>query len=309
MVDMNRTRRAPRGFAALTVVEIAVGMLALRPGVAGADPSLPDVIGEIASGSASSQPQAVDGPTGSSLGLGTGSGYSGSGGGGGASSGSSLGMNPAHGSHPGRAVTAKPESIDSAPPAPAPAPVAAAPAAGTLGETLGLQPGSVLPACAGSAVVGSAAIGLGLLTGSGLGSGLIGPGFILGSSGLVGPGSSGAGSVMFGSAVTGSALLTCMLLLPVPKLAPGTPLGFPSPPPVVVPAAAPVIPPEPVPPAPVPVVPPAPVVIKPPLPHQVPVAAAPTPLSANFNTMEIMTVMILTILGAARAKTSKSRRV
>ncbi|WP_327141123.1 hypothetical protein [Nocardia sp. NBC_01327] len=292
----------------MTAVEIAAAVFGVHPGVAGADPSLPDVIGEIASGSASSQPQAVDGPTGSSLGLGTGSGYSGSGGGGGASSGSSLGMNPAHGSHPGRAVTATPESIEIAPPAPPPAPIAVTPAAGTLGETLGLQPGSVLPACAGSAVVGSAAIGLGLLTGSGLGSGLVGPGFILGSSGLVGTGSSGAGSVMFGSAVTGSALLTCMLLLPVPELAPSTPLGFPSPP-VVVPAAAPVIPPEPVPPAPVQPAPPAPVVIKPPPPHQVPVAAAPTPLSANFNTMEIMTVMILTILGAARAKTSKSRRI
>ncbi|WP_297628687.1 hypothetical protein [Nocardia sp.] len=291
----------------MTAVEIAAAVLGVHPGVAGADPGLPDVIGEIASGSASSQPRAVDGPTGSSLGLGTGSGYSGSGGaGGGASSGSSLGMNPAaHGSHPGRAVTAKPESIDIAPPAPAP--VAVTPAAGTLGETLGLQPGSVLTACAGSAVVGSAAIGLGLLTGSGLGSGLIGPGFILGSSGLVGPGSAGAGSVMFGSAVTGSALLTCMLLLPAPALAPGIPLGFPSPLPVVAPAAAPIIPPEPVPP--VPPAPPAPVVVKPPPPHQVPVAAAPTPLSANFNTMQIMTVMILTILGAARAKTSKSRRV
>lgn len=172
----------------------------------------------------------------------------------------------------------------------------------TLGEMLGLESGSVLTACAGSAVVGVGAILLGLATGSGFGSGLIGPGFVPGSSGLVGPGSSGAGSVVVGSAVTGSALITCLLLIPVPPTPePGIPLEIPTP---VAPVAAPI--------APVPapeVAPPAPVVVPPPPPpHVYPIAAAPLPDEAtNWTALQMMTVIVITIIAAARVKTSRGR--
>ncbi|WP_438804581.1 hypothetical protein, partial [Nocardia alni] len=101
------------------------------------------------------------------------------------------------------------------PDAPAIPSAVAAPAAqgGTLGNSLGLSTGSVQTACAGSAVVGSSGLLLGLLTGSALGSGVLEP---LSSGSVLVPGSSGSalGSAAVGSAATGSALLTCLLLLP-----------------------------------------------------------------------------------------------
>ncbi|MRH92992.1 hypothetical protein GFY24_37190 [Nocardia sp. SYP-A9097] len=301
-------------FAAATAAPIAAALLAVQPAVAGADPGLPDAIGEILSGSAGSGPAApIEAPTGSSLGLGTGSSNSGNGG---ATSGSALGVNPVAGGgylSTGSSATGS-AGTGSADPAAAGIALlpggaigdafggaALRPAAGTLGETLGLEPGSVLTACAGSAIIGSAAIGLGLVTGSGFGSGLIGPGFIPGSSGLIGPGSAGAGSVILGSAVTGSALLTCLLLLPVPET-PGIPLLFPSIP-ALAPVAAPIPPPEEQ--APV-LSPPPPPVVKP--QHQIPTAAAPPAEPVDWNTLKMMTVIILTILAAARAKIGRSRR-
>ncbi|MFC9434212.1 hypothetical protein [Nocardia sp. NPDC057030] len=105
---------------------------------------------------------------------------------------------------------------------------------------LGLDSGSVVTACAGSAVTAGAL----LFLGSAAGSGLIGPGMLappwwafVGSAGSVvippGFGSSGSalGSAAVGSAVTGSAVLTCLLALstaPTPP-PPSFPLLIPSP--------------------------------------------------------------------------------
>ncbi|WP_433654198.1 hypothetical protein ACQPW1_26285 [Nocardia sp. CA-128927] len=116
---------------------------------------------------------------------------------------------------------------------------AATPAA-TGPAALGLDSGSVITACAGSAVAGGAL----LFLGSAAGSGLIGPGMlappwwaVVGSAGSAvippGFGSSGSalGSAAVGSAVTGSAVLTCLLALstaPTPP-APSFPLLIPSP--------------------------------------------------------------------------------
>ncbi|MFF0614011.1 hypothetical protein ACFYUD_35635 [Nocardia tengchongensis] len=311
----------------MTAVPLAAALLTVHPEAA-ADPGLPELptISEIISGSAApvtaTPPSAaapINGPSGSALGLGTGSSYTGSQGAPGRSAG--MAPNPAAGTTlaPGGSRSdAAPEKID-----PVPGTVSAAgdlaaldPAApgvplttpiavpNTMGGLLGLDSGSVLTACAGSAVVGSAVLGLGLLTGSGMGSGLIGPGFIPGSSGLVGPGSAGAGSVVVGSAMTGSALLTCMLLLPVPMAPePGIPLLIPP----AVPAAAPAAPlpaplPEVVPPAPAPIPPPPP----PPVEFAAPVPPPPPP--ANLSALQVMTVMIITIIAGARARIARAHR-
>ncbi|MFE9577674.1 hypothetical protein ACFYO1_14885 [Nocardia sp. NPDC006044] len=118
----------------------------------------------------------------------------------------------------------------------------ATPATGATANpaVLGLDSGSVVTACAGSAVTAGAL----LFLGSAAGSGLIGPGMLappwwafVGSAGSVvippGFGSSGSalGSAAVGSAVTGSAVLTCLLALstaPTPPT-PSFPLLIPSP--------------------------------------------------------------------------------
>ncbi|MEV6773293.1 hypothetical protein AB0N05_32125 [Nocardia sp. NPDC051030] len=305
----------------VTAIPITAALLTTQP--AAADPGFGDLsfLGEIATGSTNPEvavAEDVGAPSGSSLGLGTGSAYSGSVegvGNGGASSGSSLGVEPKETADvyvtTGSALTgsAGTGSAGTGGGTNAAADIALPganrqPAAGnTLGESMGLESGSILTACAGSAVVGSAAIGLGLLTGSGLGSGMLGPGFVPGSSGLVGPGSAGAGSVVLGSAVSGSALFTCLLLLPVAPDVPGIPLMLPPSVPPVAPVAAPVIPPVPE------SIPPVPVIPPPLLPvHISPAMALPVPEPLDWNTMQMMTVMIITILAAARARLSRSRR-
>lgn len=296
----------------VTAVPVAVALLALHPGVAVADPG--PSIGEIISGSAGGgapdpgdTAAPIDAPTGSALGLGTGSSYSGTQGppGGRVATGNSAGPNPLTALDLGSSSPDIPrETHEGAPDLASPTPEApATPIAipNTLGGLLGLDSGSVLTACAGSAVVGSAALGLGILTGSGMGSGLIGPGFIPGSSGLVGPGSAGAGSVVVGSAATGSALLTCMLLLPVP-MAPeaGIPLQIPPAAPAVAPAAAPVVAPLPA------AVPPAPAPIPPPPPPVEFVAPEPPQPAVSLTALQVMTVMIITIIAGARARLARA---
>ncbi|MFJ9366411.1 hypothetical protein ACIRRA_18620 [Nocardia sp. NPDC101769] len=303
-----------------TAVPLTAALLAIHPKVAAADPGLTGLppIGEIISGSAApdSGAAAVDAPTGSALGLGTGNGYTGSQGAagqGGATSGSSAGVaqSPVVGVPLGTGASGsadlpggtEPRAADLAIPGPAAPSPAAAP--NTLGGLVGLNSGSVLTACAGSAVVGSAALGLGILTGSGMGSGLIGPGFVPGSSGLVGPGSAGTGSVAVGSAATGSALLTCMLMLPVPTApGPGIPLQIP-PAPAVVPAAAPIPVPAPaaIPPAPVPVPP-----LSPPPPPVEYAAPVPSEQRPPLTALQVMTVMIITIIAGARARLARAHR-
>ncbi|WP_433591097.1 hypothetical protein [Nocardia sp. CA-145437] len=295
----------------MTAVPVAAALLALHPDVAAADPGPPS-IGEIISGSAGGgAPDAgdtaapIDAPTGSALGLGTGSSYSGNQGrpGGRVVTGNPAGRNPMTALDLGSSSPDIPRETtagapDLVPPEPPATPIAIP---NTLGGLLGLDSGSVLTACAGSAVVGSAALGLGILTGSGMGSGLIGPGFIPGSSGLVGPGSAGAGSVVVGSAATGSALLTCMLLLPVPMAPePGIPLLIPPAAPAVVPAAAPVV-------APLPeAVPPAPAPIPPPPPPVDFVAPDPPQPAVSLTALQVMTVMIITIIAGARARLARA---
>ncbi|RDI67611.1 hypothetical protein [Nocardia pseudobrasiliensis] len=167
-----------------------------------------------------------------------------------------------------------------------------------------LDTGSVQTACAGSAVAGSSMILLGLLTGSGGGSYLVGPGSV-----VIGWGGSGLGSVVVGSAVTGSAVLTCLLLLPAPPPAPELPLQLgpppappppppvPAPPPVVVPVATP----EPAPPA-----PPSPV---PPRPRYHASEPAPRPvLPTGWNPLRMMTVLVISVIAVAGAKAAAARR-
>ncbi|GAA5093428.1 hypothetical protein [Nocardia iowensis] len=136
------------------------------------------------------------------------------------------------------------------------------PAPATSPAVLGLDSGSLLTACAGSAVTGGAL----LLLGSATSSGVIGPGMLappwlamVGSAGSVmvppgigsGFGSNGSslGSAAVGSAVTGSAILTCLLALATvapPPPTPAFPLLIPSPvpSPPLWPVAAPVVAPE-----------------------------------------------------------------
>ncbi|WP_433710634.1 hypothetical protein ACQP2U_30530 [Nocardia sp. CA-084685] len=164
------------------------------------------------------------------------------------------------------------------------------------GETLGLDPGSVQSACTGSAVIGSATILLGLMSGSGItGSGLIGTGS-LGSSG------SGLGSVVVGSATTGSALLTCLLLLPAPEPAvPGIPLQLGPPPAPPVPASpAPAPPPEFT--AAAPALATAPETPIRTTPHRpLPAAAESAPENPiAWNLLELVTIMVVTVLTVVR---------
>ncbi|WP_280356233.1 hypothetical protein [Nocardia otitidiscaviarum] len=160
--------------------------------------------------------------------------------------------------------------------------------AGTAGELMGFESGSVATACAGSAVLGSAA----LAAGSG-GSGSLVPGLLVGG----GSSGSGAGSVVVGSAAAGSALLTCLLLLPVPE-SPGIPLELG--PAAVPPVAA---PPEPR----VPVRTPEPPA-RTPLEPAIPMVAAPTPRSpaaapdTGWTALQMMTVLIITLIAAARVR-------
>ncbi|WP_067547212.1 hypothetical protein [Nocardia crassostreae] len=287
----------------LATVPLAAALLAVQPAPVWDDPGSP-FWDEIVSGSAGPEVDAgfVDVPSGSALELGSGSALSGSsaGDGPGASTGSSLGLGPSEkaglglntGSTAGAVETAAAEPVSPAEPIAAPS---------TLGETLGFENGSVLTACAGSGVIGSSVMMLGLATGSGFGSGLLGPGFVPGSSGLVAPGSAGAGSVVLGSAVTGSALLTCLLLLPVSPPEVFTPLEIPAAPqPAAAPAPA---PPPPAPPEPE-IVPPAPII---PAPYEPPLALEPVEESGDWTALQMMTVLLITIIAAARAKVVRGR--
>ncbi|WP_063044562.1 hypothetical protein [Nocardia pseudovaccinii] len=174
-----------------------------------------------------------------------------------------------------------------------------------VGESLGLDPGSVQSACTGSAVIGSATILLGLATGSGVtGSGVTGSGVT--GSGLIGTGSvgssgSGLGSVVVGSATTGSALLTCLLLLPAPE-PPGIPLQLGPPPPApAIPAPAALIAPPEFPPA-APALAIAPETPIRTTPHRSPAVAAESapeePIA--WNMLELVTVMVVTVLTVVR---------
>jgi len=161
----------------------------------------------------------------------------------------------------------------------------------SLAHMLGLSTGSVVTACAGSAVAGGAGILLGLLTGSGL----IGPG-------TVGVGSSGSslGSVAVGSALTGSAVLTCLLLLPgIPPPAPELPLQIPAPPPPI-PPVLPVR--APAPPPPPPEIAPAPPRVMPP---PEPIAESePPPAPVAWNVLELITVLLVSVIAAVRTRSS-----
>ncbi|MEV6559633.1 hypothetical protein AB0M22_28205 [Nocardia sp. NPDC051756] len=184
---------------------------------------------------------------------------------------------------------------------------------------LGLDSGSVMTACAGSAVTAGAL----LFLGSAAGSGLIGPGMLappwwafVGSAGSVvippGFGSSGSalGSAAVGSAVTGSAVLTCLLALsttPTPP-APSFPLLIPSPilsPPLsfFLPATAPVaasVPPE-------SAITPGRFVVAA-TPPVVDEAAAPVADQFAFNTLEIVTLLVVLILLAHQGTTEVTKK-
>ncbi|MFI9505355.1 hypothetical protein [Nocardia sp. NPDC052566] len=199
-----------------------------------------------------------------------------------------------------------PLSVEPAEEIPSVDPIASNPA-----ESLGLDSGSVLTACTGSAVVGSATLLLGSATGSGSnGLGHLGP---LGSSG------SGLGSTVVGSAASGSALLTCLLLIPTPPPPePGIPLelGPPPPPAPAPPAPAPAA--VPAPPAPPieqqPPAPPLPVPPPPPPPPAPPrYAAPPRPLEPTlspvaWNLLELVTIMVVTIIAVVRTTRAEVQR-
>ena len=195
----------------------------------------------------------------------------------------------------------------------APAPV------GTLGNSLGLDSGSVRTACVGSAVVGGTGLLLGLLSGSGvlalgstgsalgsaLGSSGSALGGTLGSSGSaledgLGSSESALGSAAVGSAATGSALLTCLLLLPAPAPIPELPLRIPTLP-QIVPVQVRV-------PAPVPApARPAPRIVRPRpkyVPPAAPVSQARPPVA--WNVLELMTVMVVSVVAGVRVKTTRS---
>lgn len=296
--DKARTRRAARGFGAVT----ALAVLAVQPGVALGEPTLPQWPPlDILSGSADAPAAARDvgsATTGSAVEVGPGSS---------AVTGLDLGSSSGGAGSNFRGVaadlglgqTGSAATDIGVPPV--------EPVAGTAGELLGLEPGSVLTACAGSAVLGSAALALGSVTGSALvGLGSSGSGWVGAGSGLlvpgllIGPGSvgGGTGSVVVGSAALGSALLTCLLLLPVPDV-PGIPLQLGSPSPV----AAPLAPEQP--PAPE-FVPPATVLPPPPkLPVAEPLPPVPT---QKWSVLQMMTVLIITIIAGARVKAAKALR-
>lgn len=184
---------------------------------------------------------------------------------------------------------------------------------------LGLDSGSVVTACAGSAVTAGAL----LFLGSAAGSGLIGPGMLappwwafVGSAGSVvippGFGSSGSalGSAAVGSAVTGSAVLTCLLALstaPTPPT-PSFPLLIPSPilsPPLsfFLPATAPVAAPI----APETAATPGRFVVAatPPVADE---AAAPVADQFAFNTLEIVTLLVVLIIVAHQGTAEATKK-
>ncbi|MCX4097827.1 hypothetical protein [Nocardia sp. alder85J] len=162
-----------------------------------------------------------------------------------------------------------------------------------------LNSGSVQTACAGSAVTGLGLILLGLMTGSGPGSSLVGVG---GSSLVGGSSGSGLGSAALGSAITGSAIITCLLPGPPPP-APELPLQIgPLP---AVPVFAPPAPtaPVPLPPPPAPAPPPPPARRLPP-----PVASEQaTADGVAWNLLELMAVLVSTVLIGVRTRTADVR--
>lgn len=176
----------------------------------------------------------------------------------------------------------------------------------------GVDTGTALTACAGSAALGSAGLLAGLATASGLGSGLIGPGSNAGGSSIAAvvilsgsgmgsvvvasgsglgsamTGSAAGGSAALGSAALGSAVLTCLLALPTPPPPSFNPLQL-APPPVLLPPLAPVA--APVSPH-VPAVPPSPGVA--PVPSA---TSAPTPTEpAPWGVLEMMILLVVSVI-------------
>ncbi|WP_378729812.1 hypothetical protein [Nocardia brasiliensis] len=198
-----------------------------------------------------------------------------------------------------------------------PAAVGEIPAPETSPAVLGLDSGSLLTACAGSAVTGGAL----LLLGSATGSGVIGPGMLappwlamVGSAGSVmvppgigsGFGSNGSslGSAAVGSAVTGSAILTCLLALATvtpPPPAPSFPLLIPSPvpSPPLWPVAAPVV-------APGSSIAPAPFERTAPSPLTQEAAPAAAPLA--WNILEIVVLLLVLVIIAYHGATEPNRK-
>ncbi|MBB5911703.1 hypothetical protein BJY24_000570 [Nocardia transvalensis] len=173
----------------------------------------------------------------------------------------------------------------------------------TPAQMLGLAPGSVETACAGSAVAAGATLLLGSATGavgSAAGSSLV-PGLIGTGSGGSGLGSAALGSVAVGSAATGSALLTCLLLIPANVPPAGElPLGLA--PPAAVPASPPAMPP----------VAPVAAAESPAMPGTEPVSARPVPPGAStaepseehdaWTTAMFATLLVIAALAGSRGR-------
>ncbi|WP_141692309.1 hypothetical protein [Nocardia brasiliensis] len=287
--DGIRTRRTARGLAVVPVVFV---LLTGHP-VVSADPNTDTwpPLGEIVTGSASSGTGSDNaGPDGIVTGSASvggelslepapvgGSVHSGSAGQGGAGTeAAGSGIEPAAG-------------VELALPEPATAP----PVAENPLAPPDLDSDTVRTACAGSAVVGLSLIVAGILTGSGhaLGSSLSGPG-------------SAVGSAAVGSAMTGSGL-ACLLWPPELPPFPGLPLEL-TPPAV----AGPILPTE------FPDILEAPP-ISPPVPRQQPVtippltqrqAVPPTSDPVAWNMLQLVTVMLVVVIGTVRTGATYIRR-
>ncbi len=256
--------------------------LALCAGPAAADPNLPPPFGGISTGSGDpAGASGSSGPVGAPLGTG---------------SSRPLRLGPAVSHHVSPEVPLRlgPSGPDATTPTVRDVPAAQG---GTLGNSLGLNTGSVQTACAGSAVLGSSGLLFGLLTGSGL----IEPLF---SGSVLAPGSSGSalGSAAVGSAATGSAVLTCLLLLPAPPPIPELPLRIPALPPLpqIVPVQVRLPAPAPTPAR------PAPALVRPSPRYAraaLPVAQAAPPVA--WNVLELMTVMVVSVIASVRLKPAR----
>ncbi|MEU8894780.1 hypothetical protein [Nocardia sp. NPDC048505] len=177
---------------------------------------------------------------------------------------------------------------------------------------LGLDSGSMLTACAGSAVLGGSA----LLSGSALGSaGSSGSGspslalWLLTGSAVTGSGvgSSGSalGSAAVGSALTGSALLTCLLAIPDPVAPPGIPLLIP---PVALPPLVPVAAPVAVPaPSPEPETPAVPGRLAASTPEIEAGEPEPAVEPKGLSTLAVVTLMVVAVIATRSAGRSRGR--
>ncbi|WP_043723909.1 hypothetical protein [Nocardia asiatica] len=303
-----RTRSFTRGFAT-ALLPLTIATLAVQPLEASAEapPWLP--LGDIATGSAGAGTAETFPGNGSSLGPDVPSSGSAVGP---AAEGGSLSLGPIRiptgsadfGYRPtdSGSRAARHEQLDRGAPRAESAALGSNVIADSPGETPKLDTGSVQTACTGSATTGSALLLLGLATGSGFGS-LV--------PGLIGPGSSGSGlgSAAVGSAATGSAVLTCLLLLaPAPPAVPMSPLQLGPPAPAF------------------PVVPLLPSVTTPTQPQAeqpraefppparnhptargLPVAE-PIPDPGAWNTMRLMTVLVVTVITVAGVRSAAGPR-